>query len=699
MKKRLLSILTTLIALPVMAQLSGNGYYRVQNFTSTRYIIMIDNKTQGADVQANRFDIHALKSIKPFATIADDPATIFWIEPAGNNQYNLKAQGSDAYKSLGRYLTITPQQEVDGVQTYYATGIYEGMEFRLSDQSGSKNVGTLSLNGNLKNWKIMPVSTTSNDNYFGVKAEFTAQGQRYTSLYASFPFTFYSQGMKAYVVTKVDGDMAVWQELEGKVAASTPVIIACPADDAASNRINIEMQDGQKPQANVLKGVWFNASPYITGEGAELNFHYNVTPYDPATMRLLGVTKAGRLGYIKYSADEVKYIPRNRAYITVPASAPDEITLVTQAEYEAAVAQDAVTVTANDKTRIYGDANPDFDYVVEGPADIKGTPDIACAATTASLVGTYPIVVTRGTVTNRSFTAKNGTLTVTPALLGVQARSYTIKQNEQLPVFEADITGFKNNETADVLTTQPVITCDAPADRTPGTYTITPSGAAAQNYTFNYYAGTLTILPADPITIMADNLSRVYGDVNPQLTWQMIGGTIAGQPDIVCEANVQSPVGTYAITVSKGTLDYPNLVFQAGTLTVTPATLTVAVADTSRYEGEDNPEFVITYEGFRNADNESVLIQKPVATTTATKESTPGVYPITLSGGEAHDYVFVYRNGSLTVQQVDAIKTVAFLQPVDVYTLTGRLVRSQAVTTEGLPRGIYIAAGRKIVVR
>ncbi len=37
--------------------------------------------------------------------------------------------------------------------------------------------------------------------------------------------------------------------------------------------------------------------------------------------------------------------------------------------------------------------------------------------------------------------------------------------------------------------------------------------------------------------------------------------------------------------------------------------------------------------------------------------------------------------------------------PADVYTLSGVLVRSQATTLEGLPKGIYIVGGRKCVVR
>ena len=35
----------------------------------------------------------------------------------------------------------------------------------------------------------------------------------------------------------------------------------------------------------------------------------------------------------------------------------------------------------------------------------------------------------------------------------------------------------------------------------------------------------------------------------------------------------------------------------------------------------------------------------------------------------------------------------------DIYDLRGRLVRKDATTTEGLPEGIYIRGGKKIVVK
>jgi hypothetical protein len=65
-----------------------------------------------------------------------------------------------------------------------------------------------------------------------------------------------------------------------------------------------------------------------------------------------------------------------------------------------------------------------------------------------------------------------------------------------------------------VLSAQRQVSCTVPESTfvPVGTYQITVSGAAAQNYDFNYVAGTLTVVEADPITLTAADATMVYGD-------------------------------------------------------------------------------------------------------------------------------------------------------------------------------------------
>jgi hypothetical protein len=59
----------------------------------------------------------------------------------------------------------------------------------------------------------------------------------------------------------------------------------------------------------------------------------------------------------------------------------------------------SLTVTARNYTRVYGEPNPTFEYVVEG-GELIGTPEITCIATPATPIGTYDISISQGSVTN-----------------------------------------------------------------------------------------------------------------------------------------------------------------------------------------------------------------------------------------------------------------------------------------------------------
>ena len=165
-----------------------------------------------------------------------------------------------------------------------------------------------------------------------------------------------------------------------------------------------------------------------------------------------------------------------------------------------------VAITAKSYTREYGEANPTFEYTVEGAA-LDGEPEIICEATATSPVGEYPIVIKKGSVTNYNDTYVNGVLTITKAPLTITANNCSKKQYDPMPEFSVSYDGFKNNETEDVLSKQPIITCKANEDSAPGGYDITLSGAEAANYDIKYVAGKLTVTEPDSYTV-----TFMYGD-------------------------------------------------------------------------------------------------------------------------------------------------------------------------------------------
>ena len=355
-------------------------------------------------------------------------------------------------------------------------------------------------------------------------------------------------------------------------------------------------------------------------------------------------------------------------------------------------------VTVTNASRAYGEENPTFEYTVTGGA-LEGKPEITCEATVTSPVGKYPISIAIGSITNKKVTLNAGTLTIIKAPLSVTAKSYSMKQGEALPTFEVEYSGFKNEETSSVLTKQPSITCEATSASMPGEYEIVVGGAEAQNYDISYTNGKLVVTDADPVTIIATNYTREYGEDNPTFGFTTEGAAIEGQPEIICEAMATSPVGEYPIIIKKGSIRNYNDTYTNGTLTITKAPLTVMVEYVEREEAEENPPFVLIYSGWKNGENESVLEEVPVATTTATTVSPVGEYPVTISGGKAKNYDFLYVDGVLVVTESDAIRIInGNGEAFDVYAADGKKVRQQTKTLKGLPKGIYIVNGKKISI-
>ena len=97
-----------------------------------------------------------------------------------------------------------------------------------------------------------------------------------------------------------------------------------------------------------------------------------------------------------------------------------------------------------------------------------------------------------------------GTLTITKAPLTIAAGTYTKKQGEAMPEFALTYTGFKNDETKDVLTKLPTVSCEATESSAPGEYPVTVSGAEAQNYDISYSNGIMTVIESTGICSISE---------------------------------------------------------------------------------------------------------------------------------------------------------------------------------------------------
>ena len=106
---------------------------------------------------------------------------------------------------------------------------------------------------------------------------------------------------------------------------------------------------------------------------------------------------------------------------------------------------------------------------------------------------------------------------------------------------------------------------------------IAVSGADSGNYTANTTAFTTANISAAIIIVSANDTNRPYGTPNPAFTARYNGfvtgedcQVLSGSPGLSTEATMNSPVGSYPIEVSQGTLSSDNYTFSLthGMLTV-----------------------------------------------------------------------------------------------------------------------------------
>ncbi len=319
MKKVSITLLAVIIALSASAKLDGDGYYRVQNYKTERYIYVLDDKGK-LNFQATTAELNALQLWKGYEKTISDPATIIYVQDlTGKNQdFDLQAQGTGVKAIIDFPVSIRLADKVN--ETYSIFGRNSGMTKYIGDgTAGTADRGKPSSlnNGENYRWYFHPL-TTEDSNYFGINADLSDGTTNYAAFYADFPFSFHTAGMKAYTIVAVANGKAHLQEINGTVPRATPVIITAASEKASDNRLSIG-GEATTVNGNMLKGVYFN--------NTELN-HQNQTAYDKKTMRVLGKLSDGSIGF---KTEDIDFLPRNKAYLVVPEGTPDELHLTTEA--------------------------------------------------------------------------------------------------------------------------------------------------------------------------------------------------------------------------------------------------------------------------------------------------------------------------------------------------------------------------------
>ncbi len=278
-----------------------------------------------------------------------------------------------------------------------------------------------------------------------------------------------------------------------------------------------------------------------------------------------------------------------------------------------AITPASLVITADDKTKIYGDANPALTASYSGfkngddEADLDTAVSLVTSATTGSNVGNYAIEASGATDGNYIISFNNGNLSITPASLVITADDKTKIYGDANPALTASYSGFKNGDDEADLDTAVSLVTSATTGSNVGNYAIEASGATDGNYIISFNNGNLSITPAS-LVITADSSSKVYGSSDSPLTYSATGLVTGDFINGSLSRDTGENVGTYAI--NQGSLDAGsnyNVSFNNGILTITPYNLSVTADNKTKVEGESDPLFTYNFASLVNGDDASIF--------------------------------------------------------------------------------------------
>jgi filamentous hemagglutinin family protein len=330
--------------------------------------------------------------------------------------------------------------------------------------------------------------------------------------------------------------------------------------------------------------------------------------------------------------------------------------------------QPTLTFTSIDSTKAYGDDGAtalQSRYTVTGyDAGISGAylGDTAATAFTGAAVltssgtgamavvgGGHVISIAQGTLTASSGYAfsfvSSGNLAVTQRAITVTADGLSRIYGNSNPALTYQISSG-SLVSGDSLTGSLATTATAMSGV--GPYAITQGTLDNTNYAITYVGANLDVTQR-AITVTADGLSRVYGNGNPMLTYQITSGSLINNDSfsgaLATAATGSSGVNTYAIT--QGTLDNTNyaITYVGANLAVTQRAITVMADAQSRTYGDANPSltYQITSGNLFNNDNLSGALATAAAT------SGVGTYAITQGTLGNANYAITYTGANLAV--------------------------------------------------
>ncbi|NIG54207.1 YDG domain-containing protein [Chitinophaga sp. Cy-1792] len=171
-------------------------------------------------------------------------------------------------------------------------------------------------------------------------------------------------------------------------------------------------------------------------------------------------------------------------------------------------------ITPASASKIYGEKDQQINYTT-GNGQLAAGDQLSGSLSRISgeNAGNYNITI--GNLSgNGNYTLQlaAATFEIKKAALVITADNKEIYRGQPIPSLTYTSNGFVNNESEQVLTTQPNISTLATSGSTPGNYPITAAGATAANYEITFVNGNLKINATTPTDISL-NSSTVYENV------------------------------------------------------------------------------------------------------------------------------------------------------------------------------------------
>ena len=440
---------------------AGNWYYSLSNTMPTTNIYTLQNGTDYTVAYSNNINAGtATVTVTGKGNYTGTKTANFTINAKNASSLTISDIAAVTYNGSAQTPAVTVK---DGTAT-----LTSGTDYTIA-YSNNINAGTAT------------VTVTGKGNYTGTKtANFTINAKNVSSLTISdITAVTYNGSAQTPTVTVKDGTTTLTSGTDYTVSysnntnAGTATVTITGKGNYTGTKtaeFTINPKNASNLTISDIAAVTYNGSaqtPAVTVKDGTTTLtsgtDYTVAYSDNTNPGTATVTVTGKGNYTGTKTAEFTINAKNASNLTI---------------------SDIAAVTYN------GSAQTPAVTVKDGTTTLTSGTDYTVSYSNNTNAGTATVTVTgKGNYTG----TKTANFTINKAPLTVTARSYTITQGNPLPTFECTYSGFKNGETASVLTTLPTISCSATSSSALGTYDIIVSGGSATNYAFTYVNGTLTI--------------------------------------------------------------------------------------------------------------------------------------------------------------------------------------------------------------